>query len=55
MKLVTLPDVNYGDFTEAVWGMYWQGDTIYVGGTNTGLHILDAIMEGDRLIEVRIR
>jgi hypothetical protein len=22
--------------------MYWQGTTIYVGGTNTGLHILDA-------------
>lgn len=42
VKLVTLPGVNYGDFTEAVWGMYWQGDTIYVGGTNTGLHILDA-------------
>lgn len=42
VKMVSLPGVNYGDFTEAVWGMYWQGDTIYIGGTNTGLHILDA-------------
>ncbi|HYJ10267.1 MAG TPA: Ig-like domain-containing protein [Polyangiaceae bacterium] len=42
VTMVELPGVNYGDFTEAVWGMYWQGDTIYVGGTNTGLHILDA-------------
>lgn len=42
ITLVELPNVNYGDFTEAVWGMYWQGQTIYVGGTNTGLHILDA-------------
>ena len=42
IKLIKLDNVNYGDFTEAVWGMYWQGTTIYVGGTNTGLHILDA-------------
>jgi len=41
-KSIKLNKVNYGDFTEAVWGMYWQGDTIYIGGTNTGLHILDA-------------
>lgn len=42
VSLVPLKDINYGDFTFAVWGMYWQGTTIYVGGTNTGLHILDA-------------
>jgi hypothetical protein len=34
--------INFGDFTEAVWGIYWQGETIYVGGTNTGIHIIDA-------------
>jgi hypothetical protein len=39
---IKLEGVSYGDFTEAVWGMFWQGDTIYIGGTNTGLHILDA-------------
>jgi hypothetical protein len=42
VTMVALPGVNYGDFTEAVWGMYWQGETLYIGGTNTGLHILDA-------------
>jgi hypothetical protein len=42
VKTVTLEGISYGDFTAAVWGIYWQGDTIYVGGTNTGLHILDA-------------
>jgi len=42
VKAVKLEGINYGDFTAAVWGMTWQGDTIYVGGTDTGLHILDA-------------
>ncbi|KYF49088.1 hypothetical protein BE08_26745 [Sorangium cellulosum] len=42
VQLVKLDGINYGDFTDAVWGMYWQGSVIYVGGTNTGLHILDA-------------
>jgi hypothetical protein len=42
VSLVPLDKVNYGDFTESVWGMSWQGTTIYIGGTNTGLHILDA-------------
>jgi hypothetical protein len=42
VTLVRLEGVNYGDFTDSVWGMYWQGSVIYVGGTNTGLHILDA-------------
>ncbi|WP_437319829.1 Ig-like domain-containing protein [Sorangium sp. So ce385] len=42
VRLVKLDGINYGDFTDAVWGMYWQGSVIYVGGTNTGLHILDA-------------
>lgn len=42
VKAVNIPGVNYGDFTEAVWGIAWQGTTIYVGGTNTGLHVIDA-------------
>jgi hypothetical protein len=42
VKSVKLEGINYGDFTAAVWGMSWQGDTIYVGGTDTGLHVLDA-------------
>ena len=34
--------VNYGDSTAAVWGVFFQGKYIYVGGTNTGLHVFDA-------------
>jgi hypothetical protein len=41
-KQIKLDGVNYGDFTEAVWGMYWQGNTIYVGATNNGVYVLDA-------------
>jgi hypothetical protein len=39
---VNIEGIDYGDFTEAAWGVNWQGSTIYVGGTNTGLHVIDA-------------
>jgi Bacterial Ig-like domain len=42
IKQITLDGVDYGDFTAAVWGLSWQGNYIYVGGTDTGIHILDA-------------
>lgn len=42
VKRVDVEGVNFGDFTEAVWGITWQGTTIYVGGTNTGIHVVDA-------------
>lgn len=42
VKAIQIDGINYGDFTEAVWGIAWQGTTIYVGGTNTGLHVIDA-------------
>lgn len=38
---VELDGIDYGDNAEAVWGLSWQGDALYVGGTNTGLHVLD--------------
>jgi hypothetical protein len=34
--------VNYGDYTEAVWGVTWQGQYIYVGATNNGIKVVDA-------------
>lgn len=34
--------VNYGDYTEAVWGVAWQGQYIYVGATNNGVKVVDA-------------
>ncbi len=39
---LVLGGIDYGDFTSAVWGVTWQGQYLYVGGTNTGLHIIDA-------------
>jgi hypothetical protein len=34
--------INYGDYTEAVWGLSWQGQYIYVGATNNGIKVVDA-------------
>lgn len=42
VKQIKLDGIAYGDFTAAVWGLSWQGDYIYVGGTDQGLFILDA-------------
>ena len=42
VKQIALEGIAYGDFTAAVWGLSWQGNYIYVGGTDTGVHILDA-------------
>ncbi len=42
LSTVELEGIDYGDNTEAVWGIAWQGDFVWVGGTNTGLHVVDA-------------
>lgn len=42
LSAVELEGIDYGDNTEAVWGVFWQGDYLYAGGTNTGLHVIDA-------------
>ncbi|HJL18459.1 MAG TPA: Ig-like domain-containing protein [Sandaracinaceae bacterium LLY-WYZ-13_1] len=47
VSAVELEGIDYGDNTEAVWGVAWQGDTIYAGGTNTGLHVIDATDPAD--------
>lgn len=39
---VTIDGVNYGDYTNAVWGVTWQGQYIYVGATNNGVKVIDA-------------
>jgi hypothetical protein len=33
---------NYGDYTNAIWGVSWQGQYIYVGATNNGIKVIDA-------------
>jgi hypothetical protein len=42
VQQILLDGIAYGDFTAAVWGLSWQGNYIYVGGTDQGLFILDA-------------
>jgi Bacterial Ig-like domain/LVIVD repeat len=37
-----ITNINYGDYTEAVWGVSWQGQYIYVGATNNGVKVVDA-------------
>ena len=49
-----LEGVDYGDNTNAVWGVFWQGDYIYVGGTDTGIHVVDATDPRDPSLVVRV-
>jgi MYXO-CTERM domain-containing protein len=42
LSTMLLEGIDYGDNTNAVWGVFWQGKYVYVGGTNTGLHVVDA-------------
>ena len=37
-----LPNTSYGDIHNAVWGIAWQGEYIYVGATSDGIHVIDA-------------
>ena len=41
LSTLDIEGVDYGDNTEAVWGVCWQGLALYVGGTSTGLHVVD--------------
>lgn len=38
---VAIPGTSYGDYTEAIWGVSWQGQYIYVGATNNGVKVVD--------------
>lgn len=51
---VTLDGIDYGDNTSAVWGVSWQGQYIYVGGTDTGLHVIDAADPANASVVARV-
>ena len=38
---VAVPNTNYGDYTEAVWGLSWVGQYLYIGATNNGVAVVD--------------
>ena len=42
IKAIAIPGTSYGDYTEAVWGVSWQGQYIYIGATNNGIKVIDA-------------
>ena len=42
LNALELPGINYGDVHRGIWGVFWQGDYIYVGATSHGLYIVDA-------------
>ncbi len=41
VKAVQIPNVNYGDVDNGVWGLSWQGKYVYVGATNQGVYVVD--------------
>lgn len=38
---IMVEGINYGDVAGGIWGKAWQGNHLYVGGNDTGLHIFD--------------
>jgi len=42
VKAIPVPGTNYGDYTESIWGVSWQGQYIYIGATNNGIKVIDA-------------
>ncbi|MBX2872355.1 MAG: Ig-like domain-containing protein, partial [Saprospiraceae bacterium] len=41
VKAINLPGINYGDVSNAVWGVSWQGDYLFLGATNNGIYVVD--------------
>jgi len=41
VKALELPGINYGDVANAVWGLSWQGDYLFVGATSNGIYVID--------------
>jgi hypothetical protein len=42
LGVLKISPTNYGDYTNAIWGVTWQGQYIYVGATNNGVKVVDA-------------
>ncbi|KAA1247730.1 RICIN domain-containing protein [Aquimarina sp. RZ0] len=42
LAALELPGIDYGDVSNAVWGVSCQGSVIYVGATNNGLYVINA-------------
>ena len=42
LSRIKLPPMSGGNYTDTAWWLSFQAPTIYVGGTNTGIHVVDA-------------
>ncbi|MCH8215511.1 MAG: Ig-like domain-containing protein [Planctomycetes bacterium] len=42
LSRIKLPPMSGGNYTDTAWWLSFQAPYIYVGGTNTGIHIVDA-------------
>jgi YVTN family beta-propeller protein len=42
LRAMTLPGIKASDYNEGAWWVFWQAPYVYVGGSTTGLHIVDA-------------
>ncbi len=56
MKALDLPGINYGDVANAVWGLSWQGDFLYIGATANGVYVVDVrdVLEADVVATVSV-
>jgi hypothetical protein len=54
LQQLAIPGTNYGDYTETIWGVTWQGQYIYVGATNNGVKVVDAADPTDMSIAGQI-
>ena len=41
VNAIVVDGVNYGDVDNAIWGLSWQGNFLFVGATNQGLIVFD--------------
>ncbi len=42
LSALELPGVNFGDYANVAWQLFWQGETIYVASADRGVFIVDA-------------
>lgn len=42
LRAMTLPGIKASDYNEGNWWTFWQAPYVYVGGSSTGIHVIDA-------------
>lgn len=42
VSYLQMPGISGGDYTHANWWTFWQAPYVYVGGTDSGIYVIDA-------------